>query len=84
MLFASVSLANIGQKGREKHHDLNDAVKRDRAEKSVAAAEARATGTPQVQKCPDLVIKKGKRTTVIQCGNPKRDNPSCPVCGITS
>lgn len=82
VLFASVSLANIGQKGREKHHELNKAVQKERVDKTEAAAEAKAAGKALVQKCPDLVIKNGKRTTVIKCGNPKRANPTCPVCGV--
>jgi len=82
VLLASVSLADIGQKGREKHHDMNEAVIEHREKKIAAKAEAEASGKAIVQTCPDLVIKKGKRVTVIQCGNPKRNNPACLVCGV--
>jgi len=82
VLLASVSLADIGQKGREKHHKLNDAVIEHRAKKVETKSEAEASGKAFVPNCPDLVIKKGKRTTVIQCGNPKRNNSDCPICGV--
>jgi hypothetical protein len=84
LLFVSVSLADNGQKGREKHRVMTDAVLQHRAKTLETKAEAEATGKPPVPKCADLVIKNGKRTTVIKCGNPKRENPACPACGVKS
>jgi hypothetical protein len=82
VLLASLALADNGQKGRERHREMTDAVLEQRAKKIEAKTEAEATGKPIVPKCPDLVIKKDKRTTVIKCGNPKRNNPDCPSCGV--
>lgn len=84
LLFVSASLADNGQKGREKHRVMTDAVLEQRAKTLETKAVAETTGKPLVPKCADLVIKNGKRTTVIKCGNPKRENPDCPSCGVKS
>lgn len=76
--------ADIGQKGREKHDGMHEAVLEHRQEKSEAKAKAEAKGEVYVEKCKDLVIKKGKRTIVLECGDPGRNNPDCPVCGVNA
>ncbi|MFH1498379.1 MAG: hypothetical protein ABII82_11190 [Verrucomicrobiota bacterium] len=81
---APLAQANIGQKGREKHHEMNDAVIEHRENKAEAKAAAEAKGEEYIEKCPDLVIKKGKRTIVIKCGDAKRNNPDCPLCGVNA
>ncbi len=81
---ASVSMADIGQKGREKHDNMHEAVIEHREKKVEAKAEAKAKDEVYVEKCKDLVIKKGKRTIVIKCGDPDRNNPDCPVCGVNA